>query len=328
MRYSYYYRVYKENDLAEIGTDIAKALSLLRANELVAIPTETVYGLAGNALSEESILKIYQTKKRPKFDPLIAHTHCLERVHDLVSYIPEKAKLLADAFWPGPLTLLLSKRDNVPDLLTSGLDRVAVRIPNHPLTLQLLQQLDFPLAAPSANPFGYVSPTSAVHVHDQLGSEIDYILDGGECQVGLESTIVGFEGDRAVVNRLGGIQVEDIERVIGKVEVKTNNSSNPQAPGMLKSHYSPGREVIIGDIKSLLDQAESSKTGVISFTKSYGVEHEFILSPSGDLKEAARNIFKALRQMDHPDVEVVFTELLPEEGFGRAINDRLRRASV
>lgn len=314
--------------MAEIGSDIGKAVELLNRNEIIAIPTETVYGLAGNALNEEAILKIYEAKNRPKFDPLIAHSNSLEKVHDLVKNIPEIAQLLASSFWPGPLTLLLNKKKSVPDLLTSGLDRVAVRIPNHPLALNLLSKLDFPLAAPSANPFGYVSPTSADHVQNQLGDKISYILDGGECSVGLESTIIGFENDQAIVHRLGGIQLEDIERVIGKVKVQTNNSSNPQAPGMLKSHYSPGRKVIIGDIASNLSTSKTDNVGVISFMKSFGMENEFILSPEGNLQEAARHVFKALRYMDRPDVEVVFAEYLPEEGLGRAINDRLRRASV
>lgn len=314
--------------MAEIGIDIEKAKALLNAGSLVAIPTETVYGLAGNALNEEAILKIYTAKNRPKFDPLIAHAYSLEQVEGLVNEIPKKALRLAEAFWPGPLTLLLNKSKNVPDLLTSGLSRVAVRIPNHSLTLDLLAQLDFPLAAPSANPFGYVSPTTAQHVENQLGEKIDYIMDGGECRVGLESTIVGFEGEKTIVYRLGGIQVEKIEEVVGSVIVKTNNSSNPQAPGMLKSHYSPGRKLIIGNITKNLSEENAKRVGVISFSKSYGIKNEFILSQSGDLNEAARNIFKALRQMDKPEIEVIYTEYLPEEGLGRAINDRLRRASV
>ncbi|MFK7952066.1 MAG: L-threonylcarbamoyladenylate synthase [Ekhidna sp.] len=314
--------------MAEIGIDLEKAISLLKANELVAIPTETVYGLAGNALQEEAILKIYEAKKRPKFDPLIAHTNSIESVDKLVNEIPQKARLLADAFWPGPLTMLLEKRENVPDLLTSGLNRVAVRIPKHPLAQELLSKLDFPLAAPSANPFGYVSPTSALHVQNQLRDQLQYILDGGECKVGIESTIIGFDNEKAIIHRLGGMSVENIEKVIGSVEIQTNNSSNPQAPGMLKSHYSPGRKVIIGDIATNLNKSSTDKVGVISFSESYNVKNEVILSPSRDLNEAAQNIFKALRAMDNSEVEVVFAEYLPDEGLGKAINDRLRRASV
>ncbi|WP_370089499.1 L-threonylcarbamoyladenylate synthase [Ekhidna sp.] len=316
--------------MAEIGIDIAKAKQLLESNELVAIPTETVYGLAANALSEDAIVKVYTTKNRPKFDPLIAHVDSLEKVEALTKNVPEKAKVLASQFWPGPLTILLDKKPNVPDLLTSGLGRVAVRIPNHPLTLELLSQLDFPLAAPSANPFGYVSPTTAKHVDDQLGEKINYILDGGKCNVGLESTIVGFEGEDAIVYRLGGTKVEAIEQAIGAVNVNVNMSSNPAAPGMLKSHYSPGRKMIIGDISANLSKLDKTTTGVISFRDSFDVPKTnlSVLSESGDLEEAARNIFSSLRLMDQKHIEVVLAEYVPKEGLGRAINDRLRRAAA
>lgn len=316
--------------VAEIGIDIDKAKDLLRAGEVIGIPTETVYGLAGNALDEDAILKIYSVKNRPKFDPLIAHTDSLAKVVKLVKEIPTQAHELANAFWPGPLTILLEKKKIVPDLLTSGLNRVAVRIPDHPLTFQLLSDLEFPLAAPSANPFGYVSPTSAQHVQDQLGEKIPYVLDGGMCQVGLESTIVGFEDDQVVVYRLGGTKVEAIEEVVGKVKIQVNESSNPAAPGMLKSHYSPGRKMILGSIEENLKNLDPKTTGIISFKKSFEVPEQnlAVLSQSGDLDEAARNIFSALRKMDQPHIEVILAEYLPKEGLGKAINDRLRRAAV
>ena len=316
--------------MADIGQNIEQAKALLIRNEVVGIPTETVYGLAGNALSEVAILKIYAVKNRPKFDPLIAHTNSLSKVESLVTSVPSKAETLASAFWPGPLTLLLDKNDTVPDLLTSGHNRVAVRIPNHPLTLQLLEELEFPLAAPSANPFGYVSPVSAKHVDDQLGSKISYILDGGECQIGVESTIIGFEDDHPVIYRLGGIPLETIKELIGDVEVKVNVSSDPSAPGMLKSHYSPGRKVIIGNIAKNLLKLNPEETGIISYVDTFEVPDEnlFVLSPSGDLKEAARNLFKALRKMDNPKISQILAEYVPHEGLGRAINDRLKRASV
>lgn len=316
--------------MALIGDDIEFAASLLETDRLVGIPTETVYGLAGNALSETAILEIYRTKNRPQFDPLIAHTNSIEKVAHLVKKIPDKALKLAESFWPGPLTILLEKSESVPDLLTSGLSRIAVRIPDHPLTLELLERVDFPLAAPSANPFGYVSPVEAIHVDNQLGDKIEYILDGGRCNVGLESTIVGFEGKEVVIHRLGGKSTEEIEKLIRKVRVETNNSSNPVAPGMLKMHYSPGKELIIGNIESNLTEYENRKIGIISFQEdySYSRNENFILSESGDLDEAARNIFKALRHMDHPDIDLILTEFVPNEGLGSAINDRLRRASA
>ncbi|MEQ9467500.1 MAG: L-threonylcarbamoyladenylate synthase [Ekhidna sp.] len=316
--------------MAEIGSDIDKAAAILKAGDVVGIPTETVYGLAGNALNEEAILKIYHVKNRPKFDPLIAHVDSIGKVADLVKEIPMDAQKLADQFWPGPLTILLDKKPEVPDLLTSGLDRVAVRIPNHPLTLELLGSIDFPLAAPSANPFGYVSPTSAKHVEDQLGKKIPYILDGGDCRVGLESTIIGFEEGEVIVYRLGGTKVEDIEAVVGKVKINVNMSSNPAAPGMLKSHYSPGRKLIIGDIVENLKSHDPSTTGIISFKDIHNVPetNRAILSPSGDMDEAARNIFSALRKMDQAHINVILAEFVPNEGLGKAINDRLRRASA
>lgn len=316
--------------MAEIGTDIVKAKQLLQSEELVAIPTETVYGLAANALSEAAILKVYTAKNRPKFDPLIAHVDSLEKVEALTGSIPEKAHKLARQFWPGPLTILLDKKPDVPDLLTSGLNRVAVRIPNHPLTLELLSRIDFPLAAPSANPFGYVSPTTAKHVDDQLGEKVAYILDGGKCHVGLESTIVGFEGEEVVVYRLGGTKVEEIEQMVGPVRVDVNMSSNPAAPGMLKSHYSPGRKMILGNIAKNLKRLDKTSTGIISFKDTYDVpaSNLSILSVTGDLEEAARNIFSSLRQMDQKHIDVVLAEYVPKDGLGRAINDRLRRAAA
>lgn len=316
--------------MAVIGHDIKLAKRILTEDGVLGIPTETVYGLAGNALNEKAILKIYEVKNRPKFDPLIAHSDSFDKIGDLVKAIPRKAQQLADSFWPGPLTLLLDKSDKVPDLLTSGHPRVAIRIPSHPVTRELLKQLDFPLAAPSANPFGYVSPTSAQHVEKQLGNKISYILDGGECQIGLESTIIGFDKDELVVHRLGGIALESIEEVVGSVNVQINQSSNPAAPGMLKSHYSPGRKLIVGDIEKNLSTRNKATTGIISFSTRFDVpdENQFILSESGDLNEAARNIFQALRSMDKPKIKEVLTEYVPEKGLGKAINDRLKRASV
>ncbi|MES2733756.1 MAG: L-threonylcarbamoyladenylate synthase, partial [Bacteroidota bacterium] len=190
------------NSTARIGTNISHAIDLLQQGEVVAIPTETVYGLAGNALNTKAVARIFSVKNRPTFDPLIIHTNSLEKVLQFVDEMPAQAKTLAQACWPGPLTLLLPRKDSIPDLVTSGLDTVAVRIPNHSLTLSLLEALEFPLAAPSANPFGYISPTTAEHVYNQLGKKIPYILDGGPCLVGIESTIVGFEDGEPTIYRL------------------------------------------------------------------------------------------------------------------------------
>lgn len=313
-----------------IGTDLDVAVELLKQNQLVAIPTETVYGLAGNALHDKAVAQIFAVKNRPSFDPLIVHTSNLERLQSFVLNFPEKAKILAEAFLPGPLTLLLPKKDFIPDIVTAGSPLVALRIPNHPLTLKLLEMLDFPLAAPSANPFGYISPTTAQHVAQQLDNQIPYILDGGACTVGLESTIVGFEED-VIVYRKGGISIESIEKWVGKVRVQPHSSSNPQAPGMLKSHYAPRVPLVLGNIEALLQQYEGKKIGILSFNKTFSASlpyNPITLSPSGDFAEAARNLFAGMRYLDSLDLDVIVAELLPEEGLGRAINDRLRRAAA
>lgn len=319
--------------MAEIGKDIVKAKAILERGGLVAIPTETVYGLAGNALNPDAVAKIFAVKCRPNFDPLILHTSSIDRVGNFVTQIPPALEELARVFWPGPLTILLPKQPVVSDLVTSGLDRVAVRVPDHPLTQELLASLEFPLAAPSANPFGYISPTKAVHVNDQLGEKIDYILDGGSCQVGLESTIVGLENNQVVVYRLGGLDIRSIEAVVGKVEVLSHSSSNPKSPGMLKSHYAPKKPFILGDLDELvpLYQKRGVNFAVLSFRKGLsGLSDDFHiqLSNLGDLSEAAKKLFAAMRTLDNLDVSVILSELVPNVGLGKAINDRLKRAAA
>ncbi|MFZ1664938.1 MAG: L-threonylcarbamoyladenylate synthase [Flavobacteriales bacterium] len=340
-----------------IGTDINHAADLLRKGEVVAIPTETVYGLAANAYNEAAVLKIFQAKQRPAFDPLIVHVHSLEQVQEVVSfqrlrradtYRPtpaettvtkrtlrgdddtrKEAEALMAKFWPGPLTLVLPKSDRVPDLVTSGLDTVAVRMPAHPMALELLRSLDFPLAAPSANPFGYVSPTTAQHVADQLGEKIPYILDGGPCTVGVESTIIGWESDAEqwVLYRPGGTPVAEIEAVIGTVG-QAKKSVLPASPGTLESHYAPRKPVFIGDVKSLLKEHTGQRTAVIAFTEKHEAWRTEVLSPKGNIAEAARRLFAALRSLDASEADVILAEVFPQEGLGAAINDRLRRASA
>ncbi|MBK7666093.1 MAG: threonylcarbamoyl-AMP synthase [Sphingobacteriaceae bacterium] len=312
--------------MAVIGKDILKASSLLEQGKLVAIPTETVYGLAANALDTTAVAGIFRAKNRPTFDPLIIHTYSIEKAKEYVTEFPTELEKLAKAYWPGPLTLLLPKKNVIPDLVTSGLFDVAIRIPNHPLTLELLQQLKFPLAAPSANPFGYVSPTKPEHVNKQLGNEVDYILDGGACEVGIESTIVGMENGKVCVYRLGGLTIDQIENVIGKIELKINSSDNPTSPGQLHSHYAPMKKLVIGNVEELLKQYENA--GVLSFgDKSYEV-YTYELSRTADLTEAAANLFAGLRALDESKVEIIITEYLPAIGLGIAINDRLTRAAA
>jgi L-threonylcarbamoyladenylate synthase len=317
--------------MALIGSDIQQVREFLSKGEVIGIPTETVYGLAGNAFNIEAVTKIFEVKNRPNFDPLIVHTNSIERLSEFVESIPEKAILLAQKFMPGPLTLLLPKRSSIPDLVTSGLDTVAVRIPNHPLTLALLAELDFPVAAPSANPFGYISPTSAQHVAQQLGDKIPYILDGGECQVGIESTIVGFENDEVIVYRKGGLAIEEIEKVVGKVQVISHSSSNPKAPGMLKSHYAPRKKMFILDENNLKSETQKDRIGYLAFQKynnDLPQNNQLILSESGNYRESAKNLFAFMRALDAIDIDKIYVELLPEQDLGIAINDRLRRAAV
>jgi L-threonylcarbamoyladenylate synthase len=309
----------------KIGKDIELAKRILQKGGLVAIPTETVYGLAANALNEDAVINIFKAKKRPLFDPLIMHFASFNQVEKYCNEIPDKARLLAKQFSPGPITFLLPKKINVPDLITSGLPKVAVRLPNHPLTLNLLNQIDFPLAAPSANPFGYISPTTAGHVFKQLENELDYILDGGECSVGIESTIVEFENDKIIVHRLGGLSVEQLQQ-FGETELRLNQSSNPSAPGKLKSHYAPRKPLIIGDVNELLEEFKNKKTAVLSFQKKY-TSANLILSENGDFSEAAKNLFSYLRELDESEAEIIISEYLPDTFLGKAINDRLKRAA-
>jgi len=317
--------------VVEIGKDIQKGKDFLEKDELVAIPTETVYGLAANALNPIAVAKIFEAKERPTFDPLIVHTHSLHEVLNFVTEIHPALLKLAETFWPGPLTLLLPKKEIIPSLVTSGLDRVGVRVPNHPLTLDLLSQLNFPLAAPSANPFGYISPTTAMHVEKQLGTKIPYILDGGSCEVGLESTIVGEENGEIIIYRLGGLSVDEIETSVGKVSVQLNQSSNPKAPGQLKSHYAPKKPVYIGNLNELQKQYSDKKIGAIVFGNDIKLNESILinnLSSTKNYQEASANLFSYLRELDEADVDVIITELLPETGLGLAINDRLRRAAA
>ncbi len=316
-----------------ISTDLILAKSFLEKGQLVAIPTETVYGLAGNALNPLAVAAIFETKNRPSFDPLIIHVSSLAKADSYITEFPKALRLLAEAFWPGPLTLLLPKAPEIPDLVTSGLYRVAVRVPSHPLTLALLESIDFPLAAPSANPFGYISPTTPEHVSDQLGEFIPMILDGGPCKVGLESTIVGMEGEDIIVYRLGGLEIDAIESIVGKVKLQDYSSSNPQAPGLLESHYAPTKPFILGDLSKLIpNYASRGKSfGVLSFqdfSEVVALEKQIRLSQNGDLKEAAANLFAAMRELDGMDLEVILAELAPDQGLGKAINDRLKRASA
>ncbi len=315
------------------GTDPHRAAVLLRAGRLVALPTETVYGLGGNALDKKAVSSIFSAKDRPSFDPLIIHQASLERLLPYVREVPALARRLAEACWPGPLTLVLPRSALVPDLVTSGLETVAVRVPSHPLTLEVLRRVDFPVAAPSANPFGFVSPVTAAHVADQLGNKLAYILDGGPCRVGLESTIVSFAvPDRPpVVLRKGGLPIERLEELAGEaLEVRTHGNSRPEAPGMLSKHYSPGIRIVLLEAGERPPAGSGKERALVTFNdpEAGGGDHVYRLSASDDLAEAARNLFPVLRLLAARKYGEAYVQLVPETGLGRAINDRLRRAAA
>lgn len=314
-----------------ISTDIHKAKNILEQDNLVAIPTETVYGLAGNAFSETAIKKIFETKNRPLFNPLIVHIHSKDLLDDLTEKVPQKAYQLAEAFWPGSLTLVLKKKSNIPYLVTAGKNTVAVRVPNHPLTLSLLQLLDFPLVAPSANPFGSISPTTAEHVANYFPETVPLVLDGGICESGIESTIIGFDKDEPILYRLGAISIEAIEAVVGKVTVMNTKEAAPEAPGMLLKHYAPKtKTILVDDIENFLKENTLPKIGTISFYKTTAhsnVVHQEVLSERKDFKEAAANLYQAMHRLDKMNLNLIVAERFPDENLGKSINDRLNRAT-
>ncbi len=318
-----------------ISKDISKAIALLNAEEIVAIPTETVYGLAGNIYSEKAVKSIFETKKRPFFNPLIVHIPSIDQLPNIVAYIPKKAQLLAEAFWPGPITLVLKKQNTIPDLITGGKDTVAVRVPNHPTILELLNQLDFPLAAPSANPFSSISPTTAEHVETYFKDSIKMVLDGGHCTSGIESTIIGFENDEPIIYRLGSTAIEDIEAVVGKIEIKNTVKSQtadiPNAPGMLARHYAPKTKTILtNNVFEAVKLQKEKRIGVLVFKtkiESPNISSQIILSEKGDMAEAASHLYDALHQLDKQDLDIIITEEFSDFGLGKSINDRLTRAT-
>ena len=318
--------------MAKVSSDTVPAKRLLEQGQVVAIPTETVYGLAANALDEKAVALIFETKNRPAFDPLIVHASSKEAAQGLIEDWGPYFNKLYQRFSPGPISYVLPKSKQVPDIVTAGHPTVALRFPAHPLCRELLESLDFPLAAPSANLFGKVSPTEAEHVQEQLGDRIDYILDGGRAQVGLESTIIDLSQEKPVVLRLGGLSLEEINHCLGeKVAYTKSSSSNPKAPGMLSAHYSPGIPVLFGSLTENLKKVNRQRIGTISFCKKIaGVpeDQQRVLSPKCDLKEAASKLFQALRSFKGQNIDVILAEEFPQEGLGRAINDRLKRASV
>lgn len=315
----------------QIGHNLDLVQQFLKDDEVVAIPTETVYGLAANALSVDAVSKIYQIKNRPQFNPLILHVANVSEMKKYVLNLPKKLEILIQKFSPGPLTVLLPKSELVSDLVTAGSSNVAIRIPNHPLTLDLLNRLDFPLAAPSANISGTVSPTSAEHVFEQLSGKIPYILDGGETSIGIESTIVGYDdrSEEITIHRLGGLSVEEMEACLHeKIRVDIHHDQ-PTTPGQLKSHYATQTPLLVGDIDELIKDKNPKEVVIINYhqLKDYEVKKQFVLSSQNSSAEAAQNLFKIMREADKCNAQYILCEWAPEENIGLAINDRLRRAS-
>lgn len=317
----------------QVGSNIGIAKKYLGDGFAVGIPTETVYGLAANAFNDDAISQIFKIKDRPAFDPLIVHVADLDAVRRIATDIPEKAQKLAEEFWPGPLTLILKKSSFISDLVTSGQPTVGVRIPRHALTLDLLKSLEYPLAAPSANPFKYVSPTSAQHVKNQLGGKLPYILDGGHCEVGLESTIVSFENGTPVILRLGGITENQVKAICPDVRVKIQHlPDSVTSPGQLLKHYAPAVPFIPLTQASGPIKQYNESIGYLFFNKP----DERILKNSRlnikwltqntNMNQAASNLYSMLREFDDQNLSRVYFEWAPDEGLGKAINDRLERA--
>jgi L-threonylcarbamoyladenylate synthase len=313
-----------------ITTNLSEAKQVLINGDIIAIPTETVYGLAGNAYSESAVKKIFALKKRPFFNPLIVHIKSAAFLSEVATDVPEIAIKLAEKFWPGPLTLVLKKQAHIPHTVTAGKETVAIRVPNHPLTLELLKNLEFPLAAPSANPFGSISPTCAAHVWGYFKDELDVILDGGACEKGVESTIIGFEGNQPILYRHGSVALEDIEKVVGSVKIIVNNDDKPDAPGMLSRHYAPQTDTFLtDDVSALIHTFLDKKIGLLLFKDEItegGIVHQEILSKTGNTNEAAKNLYAAMHRLDKSNLDVIIAERLPNTGLGKTINDRLERA--
>jgi L-threonylcarbamoyladenylate synthase len=310
---------------------ILRAVELLRRGQVVGLPTETVYGLAGDGLNPTALARIFEVKQRPLFDPLILHFADAAGAFALAGQVPAAARELARRFWPGPLTLVLPKRETVPDLATSGLPNVALRVPAHPVAQALLRAFGGPLAAPSANRFGRISPTDAQAVRTELGEAVPLILDGGPCAVGLESTVLSLAEPQPVLLRAGGIPLEEIEAVVGPVQHATPVDDRPRAPGQLKHHYAPRKPLrLVGNAGEIPSQSD---IGWLAFgTRNASVPFGGVvenLSPAGDLREAAANFFRALRALDDdPRVGTLYAMALPAHGLGLAINERLERAAA
>ncbi|MDC7218955.1 MAG: L-threonylcarbamoyladenylate synthase [Spirochaetales bacterium] len=312
--------------------NIRRGAEIIKEGGLVAFPTETVYGLGGNSLDARSVAKIFEAKRRPSFDPLITHIADFEALDRLADIKDRRVYDVVEKLWPGALTIIVPKREIIPDLVTSGLDTMAIRMPDHPTALELIRLSTGAVAAPSANPFGYLSPTRAAHVEASLGDRIDLVLDGGECRVGVESTVLDMTRDIPTVLRPGGIDVETLRELLGDVDVLDRTSKTPKAPGQLPMHYSPRKALHIvnspGDVPG--DRLIRKQSAFLSFRgegdlTSFGTVE--VLSAKGDYLEAASRLFAALHRLDESGADVIYAEAVPSVGLGAAVMDRIYKAS-
>lgn len=308
---------------------ISAAAVVLRDGGLVAFPTETVYGLGANALNPKAVARVFETKGRPRFDPLIVHVADFVQLGEIIADFPPKAKALAKRFWPGPLTLVLPKKNVVPDIVTAGLKAVAVRIPAHPVALDLIRAAQRPIAAPSANRFGRISPTCAAAVKEELGESVDVVLDGGPCRVGVESTIISFADREPLLLRPGGVGAEEIETIVGPLLIPDRTEARPLSPGRLPRHYAPRTPLVLWSGSNLT--IDGKRIGLLTLQPPLNQDHFVaveVLSKSGDLHEAAANLFAAMRRLDSLGLDLILAYPVPNHGVGLAINDRLLRASI
>ncbi len=318
--------------LTDSPADLTRAAELLRSGDIVALPTETVYGLAANALNEAAVRKVFEAKGRPFLDPLIVHVPDLDALAGVA--VPDARLSKLAAFWPGPLTVILPRRECIPDLVTAGKSTVAVRIPAHPLFREVLRLSGRPLAAPSANPFGYVSPTTADHVRDSLGGRCPWIVDGGPCAHGVESSIVDLtQPDRVRLLRPGPISLERLQAALGPIEVVTRATSQDaaqDAPGMLERHYSPNIPVLLFERGAPIPTLPTGAALVLQARRDKlpPRTRDYYLSERGDAEEAAHALFALLRRIDREHHSIIVAELAAPAGVGAALNDRLRRAAA
>ena len=314
---------------------VAAAVELLRKGEVVALPTETVYGLAADALKPVAVAKVFEAKKRPRFDPLIVHLPSrdwLDKVGNVSSQDRQLISKLADKFWPGPFTMVLPKREIVPEIVTAGLDTVAVRISAHPVFAEIVRELNYPLAAPSANRFGRVSPTTAQHVVDELGGRIPLIIDAGPTRHGIESTIVAVREDSIGVLRRGPITAERLSE-FAKIHIVAP-ARKVSAPGQFPSHYAPKTPLRLIDNAETISPEKNQRVGLLAWGQRRTRDRRALkfvavrnLSERQDLREAAANLFRYLRELDQSELDLIIAERVPSRGLGAAILDRLERAS-